>query len=347
MRPDIQQMRLALQTQGGYAQAARFLRDQGFETSRDSIRRNLEKLNPVEDFQVDLPDGWDKTFDVDSLITRRAKEFERRHTVHQQKRAIPIAVKTDGPIGLGLMGDPHVDDDGCDISTLFRHVDLFDGRHPGLFAAGLGDQSNNWCGGLARLWAEQSTSAAEARALVQELLDRVRWMFVILGNHDVWNNGQDLLTHMLARNTAVNQYNRTRLGLKLPNGRVVKIYAAHGFPGKSMWSEVFAAAKKAQLDGHHHIYCAGHIHTSGYSHGIHPGSQEMWHAVQVASYKKIDKYAEQLILEDKALYSCPVALIDPSATNEMNFIRFEFDPEEGAERLAWMRKRWAESKSAS
>src|SRR5690606_35290865 len=117
---------------------------------------------------------------------------------------------------------------------------------------------------------------------------------------------------------------------------------------KSMWSEVFGAAKTAQLDGEQHdIYVGGHIHTSGYAHGMRPSSGRMWHAIQVASYKKIDRYAEALNLDPKDLYNCPVALIDPHATSEVNFVRFQFDPKEGAERLKWMRKRWKEGKSAS
>ena len=115
-----------------------------------------------------------------------------------------------------------------------------------------------------------------------------------------------------------------------------------------MWSEVYGASKKAQLDGEHHdLYVAGHTHVSGYAHGMRPSSERMWHALQVASYKKIDRYAEERNLDPKDLYNCPVALIDPYASSEINFIRFEWDPREGADRLAWMRKRWELGKSAS
>ena len=72
----------------------------------------------------------------------------------------------------------------------------------------------------------------------------------------------------------------------------------------------------------------------------------MWHAVQIASYKKIDDYVEELNLERKDLYNAPVALIDPNASSPINFIRFEFDPHEAAERLRWMRSRWEMSKTA-
>jgi hypothetical protein len=73
----------------------------------------------------------------------------------------------------------------------------------------------------------------------------------------------------------------------------------------------------------------------------------MWHALRIASYKRLDRYAEDLNLVDKSLYVCPVALIDPQATDPVNFIRWEFDPFEGAERLKWMRARYEAGRSAS
>ena len=102
----------------------------------------------------------------------------------------------------------------------------------------------------------------------------------------------------------------------------------------------------AQLDGEHaDIYAAGHIHTSGYAHGMRPTSGKIWHAIQVASYKKIDRYAEELHLDSKDMYNMPVALIDPYAREDINYIRWEFDPHEGAERLRWMRQRWKAGKT--
>jgi hypothetical protein len=79
---------------------------------------------------------------------------------------------------------------------------------------------------------------------------------------------------------------------------------------------------------------------------MRPNSGKIWHAIQVASYKKIDRYAEELHLDQKDMYNCPVVLIDPYATSELNFIRWEFDPHEAAERLKWMRTRWRSGKTA-
>lgn len=669
MRPNESLVRQAIKDRGGFKPATRWLREQGYEIGETSVRvmgRSLTRQEP--EFELDLPGGrMASEVDIDALIARRIEEYGRKQTVYDRERIIPINVNIDGPLGIGFVGDPHVDDDGTDLAQVFEHARIFDGRNPGLFAGNIGDITNNWTGRLARLWADQSTSAAEARALATEYLQMVRWLFFIKGNHDCvsadtelltkrgwinqgdiqandlvlgvntetglsewqsidfvvrkektkilklsnkrvdlacsdrhrvlhsmrsskgkfkysypgeipsefsipvaakssaqgvhfsddeirlaawvltdgsidpkygysfiyqskpanvarihdllkglgvpytsktrdrdikeicgvalksclssvefrlgaqarpyiqtlnltkgklpdwawelndaqfrvffnevvradgalygdnrtggiiykdrgfldhlqalcvangvsanvttdtrghprlnfcekqfsdfaadtakfveeayegvvwclkvkhgnfmvrrngkahftgncWGGGSDILNYILGQNAPAKKDSRIKLAIKLPNGKNVKVFASHSFAGRSMWSEVYGGAKKAQLDGAHHIYASGHIHTSGYTHGWNDAQQMMWHAVQIASYKKIDDYVEELNLERKDLYNCPVALIDPYAREEINFIRFEFDPNEAAERLKWMRGRWESAKNAS
>lgn len=349
-RPTDQMVIETVRLMGGNRPAARVLRDRGYDISESTIRRMFGKIQDNEegDFIVDLPGGkLASEIDVTELIERRKAQFEKKLEVYQRERVVPIRVRTDGPIGVGFVGDPHVDDDGTDLSEVFEHARIFDGRNPGLFAGNIGDVTNNWTGRLARLWADQGTSAAEARAIATEYLQMVQWLFFVKGNHDCWGEGSNILSYILQNNAPVQKDSRVRMALRLPNGRNVKIFVAHHFPGRSQWSEVYGGAKKAQLDGANHIYASGHIHTSGYTHGWNDAQQMMWHAIQVASYKKLDDYVEELNLERKDLYNCPVALIDPNATKEINFIRFEFDPQEAAERLKWMRTRWEQARTAS
>lgn len=344
-RPNEDLMKAAIAEQGGFRPAARYLRENGFDISEATLR-NMKKRWGDSDFELETPRP--AGIDVEQLIERRIQQYRVKKANHDADKLVHVRVKREGPIGLGFVGDMHLDDDGTDLEEVMRHVDLFDGRNEGLYAGNVGDVFNNWAGRLARLYAEQSTSSEEALALVEHILTRIQWLYYHDGNHDLWGQGGEILAAILANNAVVHKSNKIRLALRLPNGRNVKIYSVHGFQGKSMWSESYGAAKKAQLDGEHHdIYVAGHIHTSGYTHGMRPSSSRVWHALQVASYKKIDRYAEELNLDQKDLYNCPVALIDPHATNEINFVRFEFDPEEGAERLRWMRQRWSAGKSAS
>lgn len=349
MKYDENLLRSTINDQGGYRPAARFLREQGIDISEASLRRYFGGSSATPAFERDdNPPEVLSHIDVSELIERRIHQFTKKKQAYDRDKIIPVRVNMDGPIGLAFVGDMHLDDDGTDLAQVEQHIDLLDGSVEGLFAGNLGDVWNNWSGRLARLYSEQSTSSSEALALVEYYLKRVNWLYYHDGNHDVWGQGGDLLKHILAASAAVHKSTKIRMELRLPAGRSVKIYSTHGFSGKSMWSEAYGAAKRAQMDGEHHdIYVAGHIHTSGYTHGMRPSSEKMWHALQVASYKKIDRYAEELGLDSKDLYNCPVALIDPYASSEINFIRFEFDPNEGAERLKWMRQRFNSGKSAS
>lgn len=342
MRPTPETIERAVKTYGGYRPAARHLLDLGFEISERSIRRAVKK-----DFTVDEEVVDSIASDFESLYDRRVAEFAKKHRDHKLQKIVPIRVNIDGPIGLGFMGDPHIDDDGTDIKKLFQHADLFDGSTEGLYAGCLGDMWNNWTGRISHLWKEQGTSADEAKVLVEEFLTRIDWLFVVFGNHDAWSGHSDILPYILKNNAQVQKKFRLNLGLKFSNGRNCKIMAAHDFPGRSMWFEAFGPAKRAQLDGCNNIYVCGDTHTSAYTHGWHDGNEMMWHAIRVGSYKTIDRYAEELNLLDRSLYQCPVALIDPNASNELNFIRWEFDPNEAKERIKWMRNRYKKGKSAT
>lgn len=345
LRPTYDQIIEAVNLAGGYRGAERSLREQGYAISDRQIRRLIKVDTGSAEFELEEP--LIPEVDVEELIERRIREYETKKAAAEQQKLIQVRVNREGPIGLAFQGDLHLDDDGTDLAQVFEHLTVLDGSVPGLYAANLGDILNNWVGRLEKLHANQSITNREALVLSKRVLNSVNWLFFIMGNHDCWRNGVDLYEEMLAKASMITRSDRIRVALRLPNGRNVKIYAAHGFRGRSMWSEVFGAAKKAQLMGVHDIYVCGHWHTSGYTHGIHPGTEQMWHAIQVASYKRQDSYADTLVLEDHWIYNCPVALIDPNATDPVNFIRWEFDPLEAAERLKWMQSRHARQLSAS
>lgn len=336
MRPDLELIQEAVRNCGGNRPAARFLKDQGYEVSENYIRRRLVKTFEGAGFTAEQP----PEVDIDDLLEVRRQIFEKKLKKHDFERIRPISITIDGPIGIGFMGDPHIDSDGCNIKRLLEHQDLFDGRHEGLFAGCLGDISNNWQGRLARLWADQTTDGAQARALTEYFVQRIRWLFFVFGNHDLWADNARLIEQMLMQNAAVVRDWRVRLGLKFPNGRALRIYVSHRFPGRSERVNNYGTIKAALNDGTNDIYVAGDRHVSGYSFGRHPGTRRIWHAVQVGTYKEIDGFGDEIGAEDHNLYQCPVALIDPYATDEINFVRFEFDPHEGADRLKWMRRRW-------
>lgn len=154
--------------------------------------KHLDSAAPVEkDFA--LPDLPDELPTADELLKRRASQFARKHAAKEARQLMPVTVKTDGPIGVAHFGDPHIDDDGTDIAALQAHVALCN-RTDGLFAACVGDYSNNWVGRLARLYGEQSVSAREAWVLVEWLIGATDWLYLVGGNHDCLDMETEALT---------------------------------------------------------------------------------------------------------------------------------------------------------
>jgi hypothetical protein len=71
------------------------------------------------------------------------------------------------------------------------------------------------------------------------------------------------------------------------------------------------------------------------------------HALQVASFKIYDRYAEKLGLDDRNIFNCPITVIDPRYDDDDNrLITTIFNPLEGAEYLNWKRDNWKKDRKA-
>jgi hypothetical protein len=274
------------------------------------------------------------------LLSRRAKQFARKQSAQESRRLIPVKVNIDGPIGIAHLGDPHVDDDGTDIDMLQRHVAIIN-KTEGLFAGNVGDYSNNWVGRLARLYGQQSTSAAEAWVLVEWLVRAVPWLYLVGGNHDLWSGSGDPIQWMAAQARVSYEAHGMRLGLTFPNGRIIRVNARHDFSGHSQWNTVHGPSKAAQMGWRDHILTCGHKHVSGYQVVRDPASGLLSHALRVGTYKIYDRYAEEKGLPNQNFMQAPVTIINPDEPDDSNrCVHVVFDPEEGADYLTWLRKRW-------
>jgi len=61
---------------------------------------------------------------TEELVERMTRGFERKKKAKDARRWINVRVETEKPIGLAFLGDPHIDDSGCDWGTLRRHLDI-------------------------------------------------------------------------------------------------------------------------------------------------------------------------------------------------------------------------------
>jgi hypothetical protein len=276
---------------------------------------------------------------IEELIEQRKRKFLHKREHEEASKLIPIKIKIAGPIGLLHFGDPHVDDDGCDIEAIERHTALVNATE-GLFACSVGDTTNNWVGRLARLYGEQATSATQAWRLAEWFVNRCRWLYMIAGNHDLWSGAGDPLKWIAKYNNSLYRGSEARIALRFPNGSEVRINARHDHSGSSVWNPAHGPMKAAIMGTRDHLYISGHKHHSAYSVLKDAISGITMHTARVASYKIYDRYAKERGFADNTLSPCALTTINPDLpSNHPDLIKVWWEPEEGAEYLTWMRNR--------
>jgi hypothetical protein len=318
------QMRLKKMKDKGYV-----IPDSTYQPGRQVVDKGDYEFTALPD--DDVP--------IEELIAQRKRKFQHKREHEEASKLIPIKVKMDGAIGILHFGDPHVDDDGCDIEAIERHTDLVN-RTEGLFAANVGDTTNNWCGRLARLYADQTTSAAQAWKIAEWFINRCNWLYMIGGNHDLWSGSGDPLRWIAKQQDALYKSSEARLALRFPNGLEVRVNARHDHSGSSIWNPAHGPMKAALMGTRDHLYVAGHKHESAYSVLKDAISGITMHACKVASYKIYDRYAKERGFRDNCLSPCALTTINPALPpDHPDLVKVWWDPEEGANYLTFLRRR--------
>jgi hypothetical protein len=307
----------------------------------DSYRTRFGDLEAVKESAgpeftiMTLPDD---DLDIEDLVELRIKQFGKKREYQEATKLIRVKVRIDGPIGILHFGDPHVDDDGTDLKALRKHSDLT--QQEGLWGANVGDTTNNWVGRLARLYANQSTTAEQAWKLAEWFISRTRWLYMIGGNHDAWSGAADPIKWIARQADALYQPSECRLGLQFPNGSQVIVNARHDFAGHSQWNPAHGQMKAAQMGMRDHLMISGHKHTSGYGVIKDASTGRICHAIQVASYKLYDSYAKDRGFRDQTLSPACLTVIDPALPEtHPDMIKIFWCPEEGADYLAFKRSK--------
>lgn len=274
---------------------------------------------------------------IEALLLRRLETFRRSRKAHDKRRAV-VRIERDRPFAVCHMGDPHVDDDGCDLEQLIRDVETVQ-RTPGMYAGNVGDTVNNWVGKLVGKWKQQSTTEDEAFRLGRWLFEAVGWDYVLLGNHDHWNQGGQIF-RLFAEGADIRALadHEARVEYVGPGGGTFRLDVRHDFKGHSMWNNVHGPMKRAKIRPWADLYVCGHKHTWG----VHVDEQEtrgpVW-AVRVRGYKRMDEYAEAKdFSEDR--YGCSLTtVIQPDHPHPGERAKVFHDVEEAASFLKWLRAR--------
>ena len=287
---------------------------------------------------VEFPDLPSSELPPKELIKQAAIRFEGHRTARDARRWMEIKVKSNKPFGLSFVGDPHIDNNGCDWPLLESHIKIL-AETDGLYAVNLGDLTDNWVGRLVRLYADQEMSKKQAWKLAAYFMRDagIKWLCHILGNHDAWNDGPYLIKANAAPIVPVEDYN-SRFQLLYPNGSRTRIHAAHNFPGNSIWNPMHGPQKAATIKEQADIYACGDKHTWAVNHGENADRNFVYHLIRARGYKAIDSYADVLGYSSQRYGATITAVIDPAADG-VNRTRCFADLEEAAEFLTWKRAR--------
>lgn len=318
---------------GGFKPAGRFLGKH--DTSVMRMYKRVEVK--ARESEITIPQAPIGGETIDEIISRKINLYDRKKELHDFNKLINVTVKDDKAIAVCMIGDPHIDDDGIDMRALMRDLDAI-ANTKGMYAGHVGDLTNNWVGRLARLYANQTTTASEGIQLMEWMLNYCPNLFVIGGNHDLWNNGMDLINFVMRSNAGVTSPHGARIALNFPNGKQCRIHARHSFKGHSMYNPTHGQRRAQLWEGNKdHVYVAGHYHTDACSMIPQSDGTCSW-GFQVSGYKVIDEYADEGGFTSQRANPSVTLVINPYARNEAEFVKPFWDSEAGADYLRYLRK---------
>ena len=311
-----------------------------------SFRRTLKRAKaaksgkqPERQFTaLPSPDG---ELSYQELVEYRCRVYQRKAAQKKAQEWRPVKFKTAEPTGIVVIGDPHVDDDGCDWPQLRADTDTIVST-PGLFAGSIGDNTNNWIGRLQRLYANQSTTASQAWRLCEgwlnELIEPGKLLFLVRGNHDMWSGAGDPHNWIMRGSGAVDQDWQAQMSLEWPGCSSVRLWAAHDFKGHSQYNPLHAHKKKHLWHGGQaDVYIAGHRHHWALAQEEDEAGKLVWFC-RARGYKAIDSYADLLGHRGQDYGASITIICNPAATGPTRIQCFA-NVQEAAEYLTWLRSR--------
>lgn len=280
---------------------------------------------------------------VEQLIEQLSERFERRAENAEAKRWMRFALKDAGPYLLAFVGDPHLDDNGCNWPLLRRDVALMGTPH--VHGVMLGDVTNNWSGKLQKLYAHQDVTRDRAWKLAEWYFRAVPWLMLLKGNHDIWSqfHGQGDPLDWMARGSAALEDWSAKFEVAAGE-HVVRIWASHDFKGTSIYNPLHGPMRAAKFSsGDADILAAGHQHHWEIYSGEDADKSIKPHwLIRARGYKFIDPHADRHQYASQQHGAVIAVVVDPSRSGPAA-IQCYADLAEAVEILGFKRQRWEAS----
>lgn len=308
---------------------------------KPTINTESNSLRDVNMAKVEVSTIPSKNPPINELWDKRVNEFNRVKANEDAKKQVTIKVDETKPTGLILFGDIHIDNPGCNIPKLLSDIKFAESTE-GAYAITVGDLSDNWVGWLSKLYAKHETTKDQSLMLLENLISRVPWLFMVNGNHDLFQS-IEINQYLSEKYNILEMDSEINVKLEFKTGNSFNIHSRHSYAGNSQWNTVHGQVKYAKMRGIFDIIVGGHTHSCGYNwvpiKDVHNNTYRISHCEQLGSYKVVDDYARDHGFEDTNITPSVMYILDPT-TNDPNkkCIRFP-DIEEGCKYLKYLRSK--------
>lgn len=281
-----------------------------------AAQKEQQEIKQAEQPAFVLPDFPEEDMPFADLIDNYLIPATQKKLKHENsKEWFPVKIKSKGAYMLLALGDQHIDDPYCAWAVLKQHVELA-AAHEHIYVLPMGDLHNNWVGGLSRLYAGQDMSRDRAYRGIEWLLleSKMKIPVLLLGNHDVWNEGKQIIKQMLKGTTTAVMDWSAKFKLVSPNGREVWINAAHDHKGHSQFNALHAQKRTALFGKRVDAFIGAHRHTPGFSKDWWPEERRTSWYVRPGSYKYFDMHAVTNGFPNYQDAPAMALIIDPDTT---------------------------------
>lgn len=292
-------------------------------TDNGRDREELPPDPPVREAPFTISHVPDPDRPIDDIITDRMRQSERMDKYQRARKLIEVPVKIEGPFAIAFIGDPHLDNPGTDFRRLFEDIQIIKDT-PAMLAGSVGDYRDNWVGRLSKLYAQTGVSESETRKLVEWFFSTVPWLFLIAGNHDLWNSeGGNILDYIYRLGGVPGRYEKYDLKMKIipPSGRTFTVHARHDFPGTSQYNPAHGPVRETLFNYRSNVLVCGDRHHSGYAPVWHNDPEpRLCHAMRVGTYKVHDDHAQEKGFREGNYAPSMAVVVDPSNADPVEWI---------------------------
>lgn len=301
-----------------------------------------QKAKPHKATGYELPDIVEDDLPFEQVLREQLIPNTQRKIKHKDdKKWFKVRIKNDGPFLYVAQGDQHLDDPYCNLELFYAHVNMWRNR-PDIFVLPMGDIHNNWVGRLEKLYAHQDMSRDRAYKAAE-------WYFreaglqipvALMGNHEVWNSGGDILSRIVPAETMLMDW-QAQFSLAMPNGREVLIDAAHNHKGTSIYNALHGQKRAALFGRKAHAFISAHIHTPAFAKDWWPEDKTVAWYIRPGSYKWFDQHAVNYGFPNYQDAPAIAMLIDPDTPHNNPIIQVTDDMEFALDMLAHLKRKKA------